>query len=98
MSMVFPKNFPDMCLRVQLWAVTRQIVHFHLVTGVLHEVCDRVPLVIRCAIENENQLAIGRGTKSYQKDTKSLLRAVVQLYPIATPPGSETAPKALTPL
>src|SRR6266446_43792 len=87
MSMVFPKNFPDVFLRVQLWAVTWQIVHFHLVTRILHEFCDRVPPVIWRPIKNENQVAIGRSTKSDQKGTKSLLREVGQLHPIAKPPG-----------
>src|SRR3989449_7450382 len=97
MSMVFPKNFPDVFLRVQLWTVTWQIVHFHFVTRILHEFCDRVPLVIRRAINNENQVAIGRSTKSYQKGTKSLLREVVQLHPIAKPPGIRDCAKGFDP-
>src|ERR687893_596971 len=82
-SVLFSKNFPDMFLRIQLWAVTWQVVQSHLVAWILHEVCDRFTLVIRSAIENENQIAIGRSTKGHQESTKSLLREIIQLHPIA---------------
>src|ERR687894_3300076 len=55
MSVLFSKNFPDMFLRIQLWAVTWQVVQSHLVARIFHEVCDRFTLVIRSAIKNENQ-------------------------------------------
>src|SRR6266850_4491683 len=83
MSVVFPKHFPDVLLWVEFRAVTRQIVQLHLVARLLREVYDRGALMIRRAINNENQITIGRRPAGHQESTKSRLREIVQLHPIA---------------
>ncbi len=83
MSMLFSKHFPDVFLRVQFRAVTWQIAQLQFVARFLSEVGNRFALVVRRTIKNEQQITIGRSPESHQESTKSLLREIVQLHPVA---------------
>lgn len=82
MSRVFPKNFPDVFLRVQFWAVTWQIIQLYLVRC-LGKVFNRFTFMIRCTIDDEYQIAVGRSPESDQESPKRLLPEIVHLHPIA---------------
>lgn len=88
MSILLPKNFPDLLLWIQLRAIARKAVQLHLVSRVLHEVSDGRTLVIGRPINNQDQVAVRRATKYYQKSTESLLREVAQLNTITEQPRS----------
>src|SRR5712691_9942132 len=83
MSMLSSKYFPDVFLRVQFRAVTWQIAQLQFVARFLSEVGNRFALVVRRTIKNEQQITIGRSPESHQESTKSLLREIVQLHPVA---------------
>src|SRR5258706_2343617 len=95
MSVLLPKNFPDMLLRIQLRAVARKAVQFHLVSRILHEVFHGFTFVIGRAINNQDQIALGRATKRHQESAESLLREIVQLNTIAKQSRSGDRTKSL---
>src|ERR1041385_5966962 len=95
MSILLPKYFPDVLLRIEFWAVARKTVEFHLITRILNEIRHRFTLMVRRAINNQDQIAVGRATKRHQEGAESLLREVTQLHPIAKQPGTRDRAKSL---
>src|SRR5436190_7250632 len=95
MSMLLPKHFPNVLLRIQLRAITRQAMQFHLLPWVFHKVFDRFTFVVRGTVNDQDQVAVGRITKRYQKGPESLLRKVAQLDTVAEQPRAGDGAKSL---
>src|SRR5262249_49614369 len=97
MSMLLPKHFPEVFLRIQFRAVARQTVQLHLLARVGHKFFNRVALVIGRAVYNQDQVSVGRIAKPYQKGAESFLRKIAQLNAVAEQPRAGNGAKSFNP-
>lgn len=95
MNILLPQNFPDAILWVQFRTIGRKPIQLYFVSWGLHEIPDGFTFMIRRAVNNQNQIAIGRVSKRGQKSPESFLREVTQLNTEAEQPRPGNRAKSL---